>query len=233
MSASATHLFLHGSGMGAWVWDRVLPHMPGDTLALDLPSLDADLTPRQCAEVLLQDLDRRGAGDIHLILHSLSGVLAGDLGQLLGPRLRSVTYVSAVIAEPGQSFAQARDFPTGLILPVLFAFNKEGIRPSDDMLRKAYGNDLDAADIQLVIDRCRRDRPSMDLTRIEAAVPDVPSVYVRTLRDHALTPKEQAHMIARLTAARVVDIDAGHMVMLSQPQILAQALTEAIKVEAV
>ncbi len=224
MSSSATRLFLHGSGTGAWVWDRVLPQVPGNTLALDLPSLDADLTPRQCAEAICQDLDRRGIGDVHLVLHSLSGILAADLGALLGGRLLSLTYVCAVIAAPSQSFAQARNLPAGLILPLLFAFNKDGIKPSDDMLRKAYGNDLSDADIDMVIDRCRRDRPAMDLTRIDGRVPQVPSIYVRTLRDHALPPKEQDHMIARLRGARVIDIDAGHLAMLSQPEALARAV---------
>ncbi len=225
MPQSVTRLFLHGSGLGAWVWDRVLPLVPGKNLALDLPSLDEDLTPQACAERIVAELDQLNVADVHVVLHSLSGILAGDLGYCLGRRLHSLTFVAAVIPQPGQSFAGARDFPANLILPVLFAFNKDGIKPTDDMLRKAYGNDLDTADQQLVISRCRPDRPAMDLTKVETPVPDVPAVYVRTTLDQALTPREQAHMIARLNAPHVIDVEAGHLAMLSQPEALSRAVT--------
>ncbi len=221
---TATRLFLHGSGMGAWVWERVLPLVRGRNLALDLSSLDRDLTPQASADSIAAELERTGIRDVHVVLHSLSGILAPDLGRVLGPRLRSLTFVAAVVPEPGQSFAEAQGFPVNLILPVLFAFNHDGIKPSDDMLRKAYGNDLSLTDQQLLIDRCRRDRPGMDLTKITAPMPEVPTVYVRTTLDHSLTPAHQDKMIARLKAPSVIDIEAGHMVMLSQPEVLAQAV---------
>ncbi len=222
--STTTRLFLHGSGMGAWVWERVLPLVEGSNLALDLPSLDRDLTPQASAKNIVSDLDRRGVTNVHIVLHSLSGILAPDLGQALGSRLHGLTFVAGVVPEPGQSFAEAQGFPVSLILPVLFAFNHEGIKPSDDVLRKAYGNDLSEGDQQMIIDRCLRDRPAMDLTKITAAVPDVPTVYVRTTLDHSLTPSHQDKMIGRLRAPRVIDIDAGHLVMLSQPQALAKAV---------
>jgi hypothetical protein len=47
---------------------------------------------------------------------------------------------------------------------------------------------------------------------------------VRLLRDASITPDAQYKMIANLGTVNVVDLDAGHMAMISDPQGLATIL---------
>ena len=53
---------------------------------------------------------------------------------------------------------------------------------------------------------------------------DLPRTYVRLLQDASLTVATQDQMIANLGGAEVVDLDAGHMAMISQPAALASLL---------
>jgi pimeloyl-ACP methyl ester carboxylesterase len=56
-------------------------------------------------------------------------------------------------------------------------------------------------------------------------VGDVPTTYVRLLRDRQLKPARQAEMARRLgERCALVEIDAGHDVMLEHPRELASVL---------
>jgi hypothetical protein len=61
----------------------------------------------------------------------------------------------------------------------------------------------------------------VDLSGLEA---DVPRTYVRLLRDGSLSVATQGQMIANLGDVDVVDLDAGHMAMISHPRELAALL---------
>ena len=219
-----TPVLLHGAGTGGWVWERVMAAMSRPALAPDLPTRERDLSPGECAEDVVRDLDRHGVGDVALVLHSLAGVLGGELAVRLGARLRHVIYLAAVIPPDHGSFAQARGFPTALVLRALFAFGKRRLKPTEPMIRKEYGNDLTEEDVRMLVDRIVPDRPRMLLAPVTAPVPVLPATYVRLTLDRSLKPSEQNRMIARLTGPRVVDVEAGHMAPLSRPEAIAAAI---------
>ena len=59
----------------------------------------------------------------------------------------------------------------------------------------------------------------------DVRVPDgLPRTYVRLRRDASLTLEAQDRMIANLGGADVVDLDAAHLAMISQPVALAAIL---------
>jgi hypothetical protein len=57
-----------------------------------------------------------------------------------------------------------------------------------------------------------------------AGIGSVPRTYVRLLQDRSLTLETQDRMIANLEPCDVVDLDAGHMAMITQPEALAALL---------
>ena len=57
----------------------------------------------------------------------------------------------------------------------------------------------------------------------------VPTTYVKLLQDQSVPPEMQDKMIRNLGAPNVVVIDAGHNVMISQPEALARFLNEIAK----
>ena len=52
----------------------------------------------------------------------------------------------------------------------------------------------------------------------------IPRTYIRLLRDASIIPAAQDKMITNLGGAEVIDLDAGHMEMISQPTQLADML---------
>jgi hypothetical protein len=53
---------------------------------------------------------------------------------------------------------------------------------------------------------------------------EIPQTYVRLLRDASLSLDAQDRMIANLGDVDTVDLDAGHMAMISRPRELAEIL---------
>lgn len=228
MNNQPTFIFLHGAGTGAWVWDRVIAALPMNSVALEVPGRKVGATPDNCAAEIFAELERREIDCVVLVLHSLAGVLAAGLATRLGSRLEACVFVSAVIPQPGGSFVDAIGFANRTILRLLFKFNPKGLRPSPAMIRRELCNDLSEQDADLVVSRYEAELPGLYLTPI-ASAPSLPiCLYVKLLKDQSVLPAQQDRMIARLGSARVSEIDAGHLVMLSSSEALAQELMRVL-----
>jgi pimeloyl-ACP methyl ester carboxylesterase len=223
---TTTMVLLHGAGAGAWVWDGVRTHLQAASLALDLPCRKGGVTPASCAAELVNEFDRRGIGPLVLVMHSLSGVLAADLAQRLGPRLKACVFVSAIIPPPGGSFVDALGLFNRLLLKALFRFNPRGLKPSAAMIRGELCHDLSSTDGDLLVARYVPEWPGLYLTPTPALPETFRTAYVRLSQDCSLSIGRQDSMIKRLRTPRIHTIDSGHMVMLSQPKVLAQVLDE-------
>lgn len=225
---SLTVVFLHGAGLGGWIWDRVRPLVPALAVAPDIPSRSRVATPASCASSLVNSLDDRGVGRVVLVMHSLAGVLAPDLAGRLGERLAACVYVSAVVPAEGSTFAKAMGLPGRFLLPLLFRTRPDGLLPSEAMIQKELCTDLDAEDSTRVVDQYQAEFPGLYLTPI-AAPPRCRSVYVMLSKDKCISPSRQTKMIARLEKPSVVEIKSGHLVMLSHPEKLAEAIFGILK----
>jgi pimeloyl-ACP methyl ester carboxylesterase len=224
-------VFLHGAGTGAWVWERVKSRLSLPTLALDVPGRGADITPDNCADALVAELDREAVGSVVLVLHSLSGVLAPRLAARLGSRLQRIVYIGAVIPPEDGSFVDALPLMQRLVLRLLFRFNKKGLKPSPKMIRRQLCNDLIPQDADLVISRYAAEMPGLYLSPIGTPAPRVSTTYVKLLKDQTVSPSQQDSMITRLGNPRIRKVDAGHLVMLSAPAELATVLEEEARLQ--
>ncbi len=109
----ATFVLVHGAMHGAWCWTDVRPMLATRGHDVHTPTLAgqgarrAELNPdiglathvNDLVEVLFfEDLDQ-----VHLVLHSYAGVLAGPVAERAGDRLASVIYLGAFVTAPGES----------------------------------------------------------------------------------------------------------------------------------
>lgn len=230
MSNEITVVCLHGAGTGAWVWKRLINELPVPAIALDIQGRIKGATPDNCAEALVAELNRMGIGSVILIMHSLAGVLASGLSVRLGSRVKHCVFVGAIIPPIGGSFVDALGFMNRLVLRVLFKLNPNGLKPSPAMIRKEYCNDLSLPDTEEVIARYAAEMPGLYLSPGKAIQPLSNSTYIKLLKDQSVLPPQQDSMIARLNQPIVREIDAGHLVMLSNPMALANLIKEAIEI---
>ena len=221
-------VLLHGAGTGAWVWDRVRRELEEPTIAVDLPLDEAGTTPAKCVARILRELDNHEIGRVVAVLHSWAGVLGGELQHALSGRLAHVVYLSAVVPHGGGSFVDALPVPQRWILKLLLRRNPNGLRPSDQMIRHEYCNDLTPADSCLVIDRFQVQRPEPFLIGTRPYRATGAETYITLGQDQSVSPALQKKNIKRVGTPEVVSIEAGHLAMLSRPVAVAASIRDAV-----
>ena len=97
---------------GGWCWREVQRILSGNGHEVYTPTLTGQgdrrqgLTPQVGIAAHVADLTEliwfEDLRDVHLVLHSYAGVLAGPVAKQAAGRLTSVTFLAAFIARPGQ-----------------------------------------------------------------------------------------------------------------------------------
>ena len=236
MTDGRTGLVLtHGSELGSWLWDRLVPQAASPTLAVDLPGRGAHPTDRRsvrpgdAVSSVVHDVEQCADVDrVVLVAHSFSGVLAPAIARALGSRVVAVVLVGAAVPEPGRSWVDLLPLPQRLFLRVLYRVRPGGVLSPVGQNRKALCNDLDESTTQWFLERRVPEAPGLLLGPVPTAEfpPGVPVHYVRMLDDRTTTDAVRDRMISRVPGAIVHDLAGGHLPMLGQPQALADLLDQ-------
>ena len=223
-------VLVHGAGMGASCWDRLLPHLARPTIAVDLPGrgsrADVPLTSvtlDDCAKAILDDVAASDGDDLVLVAHSFAGVSVPRVMAELAPRLRHVVFLSAVVPPDGTAVLDQID---PAVQDFVRAATAGGIYSQDrESARVMLCNDMDAEQTTWTLDRVVDDSAallteSVDLSGLSA---DVPRTYVRLTNDACYSPDLQERSVGRV-GGDVQYLDTGHMAMVSAPEQVAGLL---------
>lgn len=232
-----TFLLIHGGGMTARFWDRLVPYLPAESLAVDLPGRGghpadlAELTVEDEVASVLADVEAAGIdGSIVVVAHSSGALVVPGVVAGLGPRVSGVVLNAGLVPPEGGSgldcmkahhreglkvaAAQARAAGTAITLP--------GPPEDPERFRTAYGGDpLDDDTLAYVVDPCRcvPDTVHHYFQEVRwSTAGEVPVTYVLNEADRPIPPTLQAEMIARLPhPPDVVHMATGHMPAVTHP----------------
>ena len=224
-------VLVHGGGLDSRCWDRLVPHLDGPVVAVDLPGRGAHPAPLdavgfdECAASVRDDVDAAGFDSFVLVGHSLAGCSMPAMVGLMGERVRGLVFVACTVPEDGHSAFDTLD-------PEIQAMIRDAGEPTEPgpmdpaLAKVVLGNDLDEEQFawcaeRLVPEATRLSTDPVDLSPLRASTP---SVWVRTLQDLIVAPAKQSRFADNVGNCPVIDIDAGHMCMVGQPAALAEIL---------
>jgi pimeloyl-ACP methyl ester carboxylesterase len=247
MSHTQDYAFVHGGGQGGWVWEDTLAALRqqtggtfGRALALDAPGCGAKrgrptagLKMEDVARELLEDIERAGLKDVVLVGHSQAGQTLPLMTKLRPDLFSRQIYVTCSAPLPSQNVQQ-------MLGKGLHDSNENevgwpldpAISSADERYRLMFCNDMSPAQADAFLSRLGHDQwPALtysesgwDYGHMGDRAGAVPASYVICLRDMALPAAWQEKFADRLQVQRRVRIDAGHQVMNSRPQALAEVL---------
>lgn len=211
--------------------------MSAASIAVDLPGRGAHpadlrtVTFADCAESVQADIDAAGYDDVVLAGHSLAGCSMPSMIGLLGERVRHAVFVACTVPETGTSAFDTLD-------PEVQAMARSGMEAAGDtepramdgeLAKLVLGNDLTDEQLAFCLERLVAEAPNLSDSPVDLAPlrPDLPSTWVCTLQDMIVAADKQRRFATNVGPnCEVLDLDAGHMCMVGQPERTAQILDE-------
>lgn len=232
----ATFVLVHGAMHGGWCWRDVHRRLARGGHDVHRPTLTGQgdrrngLTPEVGVASHVADLHEllwfEDLSEVHLVLHSYAGILAGPVAELAEERLASIVYLGAFVTAPGQSLLdveppevaeryrrQVADEGDGWILPASDAFlGQWGI--SDPAERRWIGARLTDFPFRCQTDPTRFDPgPLGRLRKIYVAHTDPPLPSLAPFAEAAHAAGWETH-----------ELRCGHDMMLAAPAETAELL---------
>jgi pimeloyl-ACP methyl ester carboxylesterase len=239
-----TVVLIHGGGATGGFWDRLLPYLDHEALAVDLPgrrSRPADLATltveTEVASVVADIEASAVSGPITLMAHSSGGLVVPGVVASLGGRVRGIVLNAALVPVEG-----------GCGIDCMQERHREGLRlavaaaehdgrtitlpapPADpEAFRHAYGGDpLDDGTLAFVVDPVRsvEDTVHHYFQPVHwSAAAGVPVTYVLNLGDRPVRPDMQERMAQRLPPpVEIIRVDSGHLLPVTSPAAFADVV---------
>lgn len=224
-----TYVLVHGATFDSRCWEPLLPYLDADAVAVDLPgrgSRPADLsrvTIGDFVDAVVDEIERRDLHDVQLVGHSLAGITLPGVAARIPDRLARLVFVAATVPEHGETVMDALN-ATVRQLANDNAVGGTVIAP-EDWARRVFCNDMDDTQTNWTLQHMGQEAPGVmtepvDLRGLDS---EVARSWVLPLHDAIAVPDDQRRYAARI-GADVNEIDAAHMVMISQPRELARVL---------
>jgi pimeloyl-ACP methyl ester carboxylesterase len=232
-----TYVLVHGGGFAGSCWDELRPVLDAPSVALDLPGRGrspaalSTVTVADFVASVVADLVDHDRTDVTLVGHSMAGLTLPGVAEAVPGRIRRLVFVSCAVPPHGVPLVDVLGGfgPTAAEiagrLGDAVVDDRGALHP--DLARAMFCNDMDEDQTASTLARMVPEAPGpltepADLTGLGRPVP---RTYVRLLRDASVGLEAQDRMIRNLGDAEVVDLDVGHMAMISRPDQLAAALT--------
>jgi pimeloyl-ACP methyl ester carboxylesterase len=241
-----TYVLVHGGGATARFWDRLVPLLDGDVLAIDLPgrrSKPADLATLTVDDEVASvaaDIEAAGLPDpIVLVVHSSGGLVVPGVVAVLGDRVTHVILNAASVPPEGgcgldcmqprhragleAAVADAKSNGTAITTP--------GPPADPEAFRNTYGGDpLDDETLAFVLDSQRVvvDTINHYFQPVHwSRASSVPVTYIVNERDRPVPAALQDEMVARLpNQPSVIRLDGGHIPAVTAPKEFATLVQE-------
>lgn len=228
-------LLIHGGSHGAWCWHPLMQELA--TLgwighAPDLPGGGADPTPRASVTLdsyvakvneVITELDLR---DIILVGHSIAGMTLPEVIASNRERIHEAVYVAAFILDRGE---RGIDLVAPERQPDYYRLAEASVDRSlmlpYEIARQRFFNDLSEEEAKIAYGKLTPQPLAPYLEPASHGANEFASIsrYIICQNDHNLPPDLCARYAEKL-GGKVEEIDAGHDVMLSQPEELARMI---------
>ena len=240
-------VLVHGGGLAADCWDLTVEEIR--RLAPELTVIAPDLPGRRnkpgdpttaCidgwVDSVVSDIENAALDDFVIVGHSLAGVtVPGVVTKLGSARVREMILATAQV--PANGSALVDTFP-GALSWYARRTAKRNVQKSRSLrlgglptalARFVFCNGMTPAQRRFTLARSCQESPSIMIEKVDrSGMPDeVPRTWILTRRDRAVSMKIQRECIAALGGVQtLIEIDTCHMLMVSEPERLAEILVD-------
>jgi pimeloyl-ACP methyl ester carboxylesterase len=225
-------VFLHGAGLGSYIWDDVIPEIKYPMLAIDLPNREkgdkanASLTFGDYVQKVIDRVVEWDQMKIVIVAHSIGGCIGMKVADHLQDRLAGFVAIGAAIPKDGDSFVSCLPFPQRMIMPVILKLF--GTKPPESVIRQELCNDISPEQAEKIVSNFTPESKSLYLAKVGTGIPATRTLYIKLSNDKGFPLQIQDKMAQNLQAKSIEILKSGHLPMISAPGKLAGILNKFI-----
>jgi pimeloyl-ACP methyl ester carboxylesterase len=234
-----TIVLVHGAFADASSWNVVVDCLHGE--GLPVVSVANPLRGLAADTAYLRSVIDAIPGPVVVVGHSYGAAVVGEATEG-ATNVRALVFVAGFALEPGESMAElSARFAGGELLDALVSVPFTAIPVSTytgyagrdlyidrDRFHRVFGADLHEAEAGLL---AVAQRPitaaALQDKATKAGWRAIPSWFLVTTADRALSPESMRFMASR-AAARTVEVDASHAVVISEPDAVIDMILDAV-----
>jgi pimeloyl-ACP methyl ester carboxylesterase len=217
-------VFVHGLYADGSCWMEVIARL--QTAGLNVTSVQNPLTTFADDVAAAQRALAMQDGPTVLVAHSYSGMIATQAG--VDPKVTALVYIAARAPDAGEDYpALASRFPAP---PASAGIVKNGnyLQLSEEAFLTDFANGVDPAVARRLYAVQQPNVATLSPTArtTVAAWRSKPSWYAVSKQDRTIDPDLERFMAKRMKAT-TIEIDAGHLSLVSHPEIVSQLILTA------
>ncbi len=238
----ANFVLVHGTGCGGWVWQKLEPLLRSRGHDVYTPTLTG-LADRKhlfttkinltthiddvCNLIFYEDLS-----NVVLVGNSYAGMVISGVAARIPERLKLLVYLDAYLPDDGQSEAD-------LLPKEMLAARRADAATNGGLIQPPPPGIFGITDTGLAewVQARMTHHPFLTYTEPvhlgDRHGPSIPSIYIHCVGNPSTTPDLFSTSAAKALARGwpVIRLKAGHLAMLSQPQLLTDVLHKALESE--
>jgi hypothetical protein len=222
-------VLLAGGGMGAWIWQRLIPLLDYPAVAMD-KRVDGEIRSASlgdCARYVARTMGEASVREAILVAHSGAGIIAPLVGGYTNA-VKHIVFLSASIPVDGTSPQQGLPLVARLMNAVAVRMNTKPFPACrmEKVLRAQFCNACSEEVIEYVLaQEIRPEPPCVVRERVHrGGLSRVPGTYVKLLQDRTISLDAMERMTANYGGTDSIELEGDHMAMLGKPRGLAEAL---------
>lgn len=226
-------VLIHGAGLGNYIWRETNQYFNNPILAIEYPSrevgdkINGKLSFDDYLNSAIKQIDNWEVDQFAIIAHSIGGCLGLMLNDHFKERVNGFIGISAIIPKNGKSFANCFPMPQKIILPVVLKLF--GTKPPAKSIENELCNDLEISKTNEIVKRFSPESMKLYTTKINYKSSPKTSLFIKLLNDKSITQDMQNKMIENLNCEEVVELNSGHLPMISKPKELTEIINNFMK----
>lgn len=219
-------VYIHGAGLGSFIWDGVVAEMNLPYLAVEFPNRSQEETEdsnlSDYALHVITQIREWGVDKFIILAHSIGGCIGLMVAEAFKERVVGFIGLGAAIPKQGGSFVSILPFPQKLVFP--FLLRVFGTRPPNNIILSSLCHGLSDPEKKLILRRFTPESRSLFTDPCPAPIPNIYKIYIELQEDKELSSGTQLRMAANLQANQLYKIPSGHLPMISHKTELCRIL---------
>ncbi len=226
-------IFIHGAGLGNYIWSDLKSNLDYSTLMIEFPNRNQDdkanckLSFEDYVTKAISNTENFKKQKVIIVTHSIGGLIGLRIAEHLKDKIIGFVGIGSAIPTNGKSFVSCLPFPQKLIIPLVMKL--AGTKPPKSAIEKGLCNDLKPSQTEKVIEKFTAESRSLYMGNSKTKIPNVKKLYVELTDDKEFSVSVQKKMSENLNCKNIVTLESGHLPMLSVPEKLSVILNEFIQ----